>query len=98
MSPVADPIGSGLVNSLANPGGNITGLSIMSADISAKSLEFFACPRSDRRSRCGVDVRQSGSSLAADGGRSSGPNARACDRSRHSEAAIRSRFGVLDDD
>ena len=41
MSPVADPIGSGLVNSLANPGGNITGLSIMSADISGKSLEFL---------------------------------------------------------
>src|SRR5262249_28330211 len=50
MSAVADPIGSGLVNSLAKPGGNITGLSIMSADISAKSLEFLRVlvPSADR--------------------------------------------------
>jgi putative ABC transport system substrate-binding protein len=41
MSPVADPIGYGLVKSLAKPGGNITGVSIMSVDLSAKSLEFL---------------------------------------------------------
>jgi putative tryptophan/tyrosine transport system substrate-binding protein len=41
MGPTADPIGSGFVKSLAKPGGNITGVSMMSADLSAKSLEFF---------------------------------------------------------
>jgi len=41
MGPTADPIGSGIVTSLANPGGNITGVSIMSTDLSAKSLEFL---------------------------------------------------------
>lgn len=38
---VADPVGFGLVASLARPGGNITGTSIMATDVSAKSLEFL---------------------------------------------------------
>src|SRR5262245_32963014 len=33
MANVADPVGFGLVSSLAKPGGNITGLSTMSADL-----------------------------------------------------------------
>jgi putative ABC transport system substrate-binding protein len=33
---VADPVGEGLVESLARPGGNLTGLSIMSPDLSGK--------------------------------------------------------------
>ena len=37
----ADPVGSGLVLSLARPGGNITGLSIMLPDISAKRLQLL---------------------------------------------------------
>jgi len=41
MGPTADPIGSGFVKSLARPGGNITGVSLMSTDLSAKSLEFL---------------------------------------------------------
>jgi ABC-type uncharacterized transport system substrate-binding protein len=41
MGPTADPIGSGFIKSLAKPGGNITGLSLMSMDLSAKSLEFL---------------------------------------------------------
>jgi putative ABC transport system substrate-binding protein len=36
-----DPVGSGLVASLAHPGGNITGLSNMSSDISPKRLEML---------------------------------------------------------
>ena len=38
---VADPIGFGLVDSLARPGGNATGLSLMAVDLSGKRLEFL---------------------------------------------------------
>jgi putative ABC transport system substrate-binding protein len=38
---VADPVGSGLVTSLAHPGGNVTGLTIMFADLSAKRLQLL---------------------------------------------------------
>ncbi len=37
----ADPVGSGLVSSLARPGGNITGLSVMSPDLDGKRLELL---------------------------------------------------------
>jgi putative tryptophan/tyrosine transport system substrate-binding protein len=37
----ADPVGSGLVKSLAHPGGNITGLMTLSAELSAKRLEIL---------------------------------------------------------
>jgi putative tryptophan/tyrosine transport system substrate-binding protein len=36
---VSDPVGSGLVASLAHPGGNITGLSNFAADLTAKRVE-----------------------------------------------------------
>jgi putative ABC transport system substrate-binding protein len=36
-----DPVGSGLVASLARPGGNITGLSTLSPEISGKQLELL---------------------------------------------------------
>ena len=36
-----DPVGSGLVSSLARPGGNITGLSIMAPDLDGKRLELL---------------------------------------------------------
>jgi putative ABC transport system substrate-binding protein len=40
--PIAiDPLGSGLVASLARPGGNVTGLSSAQADISSKRLELL---------------------------------------------------------
>ena len=41
MAIVADPVGSGLVANLAQPGGNITGLSIMLAEHSAKRLQLL---------------------------------------------------------
>jgi putative ABC transport system substrate-binding protein len=41
MAIVADPVGSGLVQSLAHPGANITGLSMMLTEISAKRLQLL---------------------------------------------------------
>jgi putative tryptophan/tyrosine transport system substrate-binding protein len=41
MAIVADPLGSGLVASLAHPGGNVTGLSMMTTDLSAKWLQLL---------------------------------------------------------
>jgi putative tryptophan/tyrosine transport system substrate-binding protein len=38
---VADPVGLKLVDSLARPGGNITGLSILSTDLTAKRFELL---------------------------------------------------------
>jgi len=37
----SDPISTGVVASLAHPGGNITGLSMMASDLSAKRLELI---------------------------------------------------------
>ena len=42
MALVLDPVGSGLINSLANPGGNITGLSMMTTvDLNSKRLQLL---------------------------------------------------------
>ena len=50
LSVVADPVGSGLVASDARPGGNVTGLSFISAELSAKRLQLLkeAVPRLTR--------------------------------------------------
>ena len=50
MAIVADPVGSGVVANLSQPGGNITGLSIMLAELSAKRLQLLkdAVPRVTR--------------------------------------------------
>ena len=47
---VADPVGTGLVTSLARPGGNVTGLSFLSPELSAKQLELLkeAVPKTSR--------------------------------------------------
>ena len=46
----ADPVGTGLVDSLARPGGNITGLTRLTRDLSGKRLELLkeAVPRISR--------------------------------------------------
>ena len=41
MAVVADPVGSGLVANLAHPGGNVTGLSTMTSELSAKRLQLL---------------------------------------------------------
>jgi putative tryptophan/tyrosine transport system substrate-binding protein len=41
MSVVIDPLGTGLVASLARPGGNVTGLSMMAPDLVGKQLDML---------------------------------------------------------
>jgi len=41
MGSAGDPVGSGLVTTLARPGGNVTGLSLMSPDLGGKRLELL---------------------------------------------------------
>jgi putative ABC transport system substrate-binding protein len=41
MTAAGDPLGSGLVASLARPGGNITGMSLMAPDLGGKRLELL---------------------------------------------------------
>jgi putative ABC transport system substrate-binding protein len=50
MAGLTDPIGAGLISSLAQPGGNITGLTNISTELSAKRLELLkeVAPRVSR--------------------------------------------------
>ena len=41
MTAVGDPVGSGIVLSLAKPGGNVTGLSLLDTDLDGKRLELL---------------------------------------------------------
>jgi len=41
MAAAGDPLGSGLVASLARPGGNVTGMSLMAPDLGGKRLELL---------------------------------------------------------
>jgi putative tryptophan/tyrosine transport system substrate-binding protein len=41
MAAAGDPLGSGLVASLAQPGGNVTGMSLMAPDLGGKRLELL---------------------------------------------------------
>ena len=50
MVAVGDPVGSGFVASLGRPGGNVTGMSILTSDVSPKLLEMLktAIPKLSR--------------------------------------------------
>jgi putative tryptophan/tyrosine transport system substrate-binding protein len=50
MAVIGDPVGSGLVSNLAHPGGNVTGFSVLAAELSAKRLQILkeAIPRLTR--------------------------------------------------
>ena len=54
MAAAGDPLGSGLVASLARPGGNVTGLSLMAPDLGGKRLELLKESLPDRISRVAV--------------------------------------------
>ena len=41
MAPAGDPVGTGLIASLARPGGNVTGLSAATAELAGKSIELI---------------------------------------------------------
>ncbi len=41
MTTVADPVGAGLIASLAQPGGNVTGMSSLSPELNSKRLEIL---------------------------------------------------------
>lgn len=59
----ADPVGSGLVKSLARPGGNITGFSTLGADLGGKQIEMLRSVL-PRMTRLAVLVNPSNSSIA----------------------------------
>jgi ABC-type uncharacterized transport system substrate-binding protein len=63
-----DPMGSGLVDSLARPGGNITGLSTLSPQVSGKRLELLK-ETVPRLSRVAVFLSSTTSGLQANGKR-----------------------------
>jgi putative ABC transport system substrate-binding protein len=63
MGTVNEPVGSGLVKTLAAPGGNITGLSNMSADLSQKHMEMLLS-MAPKLSRVAVLVNPANSSRA----------------------------------
>jgi len=58
MAASADPVGAGLVASLARPGGNVTGLSALSVELNTKRLEIIkdAVPRLARVGLLWLDV------------------------------------------
>jgi putative ABC transport system substrate-binding protein len=57
MQSAADPIGSGFVTNLARPGGNVTGMTLLSTELAAKRLQILQelVPRSRRTALLAFD-------------------------------------------
>jgi putative ABC transport system substrate-binding protein len=74
LTAVGDPVGSGIVSSLGRPGGNITGVSLLNAELSSKGLQLLkdAVPAASRfavlwnsRNRLHREVRTATEAAAA---------------------------------
>ena len=57
MQSAADPVGSGFVTNLARPGGNVTGMTLLSTELAAKRLQMLQelVPRSRRTALLALD-------------------------------------------
>lgn len=65
FAPAGDPLASGLVASLAHPGGNITGLSNQTADVASKRVELLRELAGPVR-RLGIIVKSDNASAASE--------------------------------
>lgn len=80
LGATSDPVGRGLVQSLGRPGGNITGLSVMSAELTSKLLELLlvSVPKLSRVAvlinPANAGVRSASRSQAQDFGTKTGVN------------------------
>ena len=92
MAAVADPVGDGLVQSLARPGGNITGLSFGGPRLPASD---WSCSRSSSRRAAPVAVLWDGNRLRRTGRRPKcGPSAGGGSCSRWRFESWRDRRGL----
>jgi putative tryptophan/tyrosine transport system substrate-binding protein len=68
MAPSGDPLGAGFVASLARPGGNMTGLSLLLTGLARKRLELLteAVPRASRLAVLWSPSRRGTGSITAD--------------------------------
>jgi putative tryptophan/tyrosine transport system substrate-binding protein len=74
MGAIGDPVGNGLVNSLARPGANITGLTLATAEMNSKRLELLKTMAPE--STCVAILTNPGNPGAAQGVRESEAAAR----------------------
>ena len=86
-----DPVGTGLVASLARPGGNVTGLSIQATDLAGKRLELLREVVPGLR-RLAIMANVGNPCHRAGDGRGSGSGQHARSRSRHARNPASARI------